>query len=614
MIGLVVAMGCGSGNKQQPADAHQQDDGSIVPDAPIDAAVAPVFRNAVTMPDDQLATQALQILGANVAGHNTSSCNSCHGMTKQHIAYWRALGDTAMSSCLTDLAPTTQAGALAIVNCLRLAPTDPSSQFAPQKLGIYASASRLPWFNYVFDLAYGAGDPTQKNNFIAQAGMPHNSLIQPLTQQQFDIVAEWFVRGLPLLDTDLPQDPAPTDCTAGISSDVSTHTALLKTTGWRSLNKMSNMSMFDCGAATDPKDCLQNHALASGTTYGATWDVAGKGHVRILDELTYRTSYWTRSSPDGRFVGHGVSSGGTTSANIIDLQRDRANVWVAATYDPGFFPDNSGFVFQNGGTPHVCPNTILTTGAPTQLTLTETGCTVQGSIGLYQHVGKALNNGDYFTINGQFVSDTGGHSLTNTQPEAFFDSNSEAEFNTFIFDGTSYVHGQDIIVQQAYEGDSVMSPSATLEISRLANSQSTQLGYVLRKVNATYNSGTATYSIATPEIARYCVSGGKPNFSYDERWIVYHHYIENTDADAKDLGFTARTDAGFLPYAQKGGANVYLMDLATGITQRITNMSPGQYAVMPHFRSDGWIYFNERDTNTGAKEHIAASDAALILE
>lgn len=42
-------------------------------------------------------------------------------------------------------------------------------------------------------------------------------------------------------------------------------------------------------------------------------------------------------------------------------------------------------------------------------------------------------------------------------------------------------------------------------------------------------------------------------------------------------------------------------------------MQPGQYALFPHFRSDGWIYFIVRTQNTST-EHIVASDAALTLE
>jgi hypothetical protein len=91
---------------------------------------------------------------------------------------------------------------------------------------------------------------------------------------------------------------------------------------------------------------------------------------------------------------------------------------------------------------------------------------------------------------------------------------------------------------------------------------------------------------------------------------VFHHYV--TSADAVELGFTGPSDPSFAPYLAQGAANVYLMDLQTGVPTRITNMAPGQYALFPHFRSDGWIYFLVRDKNSG-KEYVMASDAALNL-
>src|SRR5689334_21815270 len=96
---LVALAACGGGHPARPdaaADAKQY------LDAPIDAPVLPVFRNPVALPDHDLAVQALQILGADVTGAH-QECNGCHGMTRQHLRYWRALSDTAMASCLTDL-------------------------------------------------------------------------------------------------------------------------------------------------------------------------------------------------------------------------------------------------------------------------------------------------------------------------------------------------------------------------------------------------------------------------------------------------------------------------------------------------------------------------------
>jgi hypothetical protein len=118
--------------------------------------------------------------------------------------------------------------------------------------------------------------------------------------------------------------------------------------------------------------------------------------------------------------------------------------------------------------------------------------------------------------------------------------------------------------------------------------------------------------VEVPIIATYCVNGGKPDISYDERWMVLHTYVSNTDVDAQELGFIDQNDPGFAPYIAEGAANLFLVDLRTSLSRRITDVSPGEYALFPHFRSDGWIYFVVRNrTNT---EWVAASNAALILE
>jgi len=581
---LIVAVGCGSHHSQIQPDAAP-------PDVAIDAPLAPAFRNPVTLPDDQLAQQALTILGATGGG---TECNACHGLTRQHLRYWRALTDTSMSSCLTDLAVTSPQSAQQMIDCLRAMPSVSTSDFAVQHLGVAAAAARLPWFQYTFSRAYGDQGPQRLADFIVQVGMPKDT-VPPLTQPQFDIVAEYFARGLPLLDSVLPEDPAPSTCTPGISADVATHTAQLATTGWRAVNRDNMMAMFDCGAATDPKLCL---ADKPDTTWGL------HGTLRLLKDVTYQSSYWTRSSPDGRFVAHGVAN--ISGSYVIDLQRD-ATIPIATQYDPGFFPDNAGFVFQ-GGTRNVCAMSVLTSN-PTSIAMTEPGCSKIGQIGLYQHVGRALGGGDYFAIDSEFVSDDGGHSPTLSDPQAYFGPHGYADFTPMIFDGTQYIAHPQVTVAQPYEGDSVLSPSATLEITRVAGPNDEQLGYVLRKLVATPSG--SSYTITTPEIARYCISGAKPAFSYDERWIVFHHYV--TDADAQELGFTGPTDPGFADYRTKGAANIYLMDLATGTPTRITNVAPGQYALYPHFRSDGWIYADVRDDNVG-HEHIVASDAALLAE
>ncbi len=132
---------------------------------------------------------------------------------------------------------------------------------------------------------------------------------------------------------------------------------------------------------------------------------------------------------------------------------------------------------------------------------------------------------------------------------------------------------------------------------------------MLRKVVATPSGGS--YLIDVPEIARYCLRGGKPGLSFDDRWMTYHHYVEA--GDWAELGYASADDPGFVALRASGAANIYLVDLRIGTRMRVTTMNPGQYALYPHFRSDGWIYFIVRDNNRGV-ENIVASDAALALE
>jgi hypothetical protein len=530
----------------------------------VDAAVAPVFRNAVTLSDTELATQSLDIL---------KTCSNCHAITRQRIRYWRALSDNAMGSCLTDLSLPDQTTAQKTIDCARAMPTSGVSDFQTTKLGIYATATHLPWFQFAFWRAYG-DDTAQLAQFQQQLGMPKEGT--PLTQEQFDIVAEWFARGVPQLDETLPVDPAPSTCTAGISAAVATHVQTMATQGWRAINRDNMMAMFGCGSETDPNKCLTEFPRV------AEWEQPGQGAIRQLKDVTYVTSYWTRSSPDGRFVGHGVAD--IQGSYILDLQRN-ATVNIATQYDPAFFPDNSGFVFQ-GGTRNVCGISVLTSN-PTSIAMTEPACAKISSIGLYQHVGRGINGGDFFGVDSQFESDDGGKEPTTRDPDATFNSQGYIDFTPMIFDGTKYVSKGRVRVLQPFEGDSTLSPSAQLEMTRVAGPGERQIGYVLRQVVAT--PAGSTYTITTPEIARYCLSGGKPGFSYDERWVAFHHYESN------------------------GSANLYLIDLRTGTPVRITNMPAGKYALYPHFRSDGWIYAQVRDTTTG-HEITIASDAALLAE
>jgi hypothetical protein len=588
----MVAGGCGDGDSKDRADLP---DAGVPDAAPPDAAVVPAFRTPVDLPDDELADAVLKVLGAPVAG-TSESCDRCHGVTRQTMRYWRALGDTALATCLTDLEVADGEAARAMIDCLREDPDNAEARFKPEKLGVYATGAHLPWFSYLFQLAYGDEAEARQQQFVDELGMPRGDLPR-LEQDGFDLVAEYFARGLPLLDAKLTADPAPGDCKQGISEDVAAHVDQMRLEGWRAVNQDNAMLMFGCGGAATPRDCLADE------TRVADWEALPGAVVRSLQTIDYPTAYWSRSSPDGRFVAHGVRPVG---AAFVDLQQGTV-IDADASYDPGFFPDGSGFAFQRGNQALFCDEAVLS-ASPPSVTFDEPGCTTNQEVGLYQHLAAALAGGDYFAVHGEFESDDGGHGPTTGDPATSFAANSRLRLTPMIHvDNTGFEAGQTVELDTPYEGDAVLSPSARLVIARVAGADG-QLGYVMRRVDATPTDGG--YQIDVPEVARYCVGGGKPAFSFDERWLTYHHYVE--EADAVDLGFTGPDDPEFQPYLASGAANVYVLDILTGETRRVTTMAPGEYALYPHFRSDGWIYFLVRGLD--ADETIAATDAALVLE
>jgi len=566
----------------------------------IDAPAAPVFRNPLPgLSDTEVAVASLKLLGAQVADAQTN-CNQCHAVSRTKLHAWKTLSETALASCLTDLSATTQAAAQQMMTCL----TDTSGHFSPAKTGMYAIAAKLPWFDFMIHTANPTNGDTVYADFVGRVQMPRSGAHPALTQDEFDVVAEWLARGMPLADSLVPDENSGS-CVPSITAGMTSHTTALATTGWTAKNKENGLLMFGCAGAATPRDCLATYPLSSTTAYGTHWadDLAG-ANLRVLRVNHYQSSYWTRSSPDGRFVAHGGGSNGN-SATIIDLQRN-VEIGAPSYYDPGFFPDNSGFAFQ-GNDPELCSMSLLTTGTPTSITYANPKCTIGNTVGLYQHLGAAIG-GDYWTVNGEWQNDNGGYVVENdTLPD--FPSNAWITLTPMSNNGTTFVPKPAINVTVPFEGDTVISPSSTLLVSRVKGPGSTQAGYRVHALVATPSG--SSYTVDTPIVANYCAAGDKPAFSFDERYMTFHHYV--TPADAIDLGFTGPNDPNFAPYLSQHTSNIYVVDLTNGAKTRITHMAPGQFALFPHFRSDGWLYFLVRAPG-GGDEYVVASDATLMLE
>lgn len=398
-----------------------------------------------------------------------------------------------------------------------------------------------------------------------------------------------------------------TSWSCAISPAVAEHIGMLATRGWSAINRSRGMMMWGCAGATSPRECLASVPLADETNIGNNRSAIPGAQLRVLYSSPNRSNYWTRSSVDGRFVGRGT--------RIYDLVRGVEITAVGAEYDPAFFPDNSGFVYQPGS--RLCPMSVLTTGMPTSIVVRGSGSPCSGgTVGLYEHLGVSLDGSDYWaTSAGTAAWDNGGHmvTLTETRPNETWGPSAATTLTLMANTGSGFMNIGSRTVRTPYQGDAVISPSSTMMITRFVNEANVYQGYVLHRLEAA-RSGTAITARIT-EIARYCTVGGKPGFSLDERYVVYHHYIGGgpaADADARDLGFRDASDPGFEMYRTRGAANIYLLDLVTGRRTRLTNMAPGQYALYPHFRNDGWIYFLIRTLGT-TQEYVVATDAALVI-
>jgi hypothetical protein len=607
-----------------------------LPPAALDGAgvnewAPPALRAAVALPDEDLARQALTLMGSATMGAE-GSCHGCHSLGRPTLTRWQNQTDAFATACLGAPQLPDVAAVDTMVGCFQ-AHAAPSPSFSASTFGIYAAAAHLPWFSFVFEHGSEYVDDWQARHaqFVATAGMPRVGT--RLAQAEFDVVAEWFARGLPRLFELVPEENGEA-CTAGLDPRLGEHVENLRIAGWKARNEQVPLLMYGCSSGQPTAACLEQVPLAADTATGVGWDVPGGAQIRILyDNTGAASNYWSRSSADGRYVASGLRDSGDAdfAGQFVDLQQGQVIAGVFA-YDPTFFPDNSGFMVQRSGyteptgptngTPNagdtavICNQSVLA-DSPDGLTGDEAGCTAfGGQIGLYQQLAKSIDGDDYWVVFGSFDEDNGGFSPVLDNPSAAFESQSAITFVPFINQGTGFATGTPARVKTPLAGDPMLSPSGRLLVTRLKGREymtevdgssvvrAEQSGYALHLVSATENG-----DVSLSDVGRICLQGGKAAISYDERWLVLHHYV--TASDAVPLGFSGPDDPAFADYEAAGASNLYLVDLLDGSSRPITHMAPGQYALFPHFRSDGWIYFVVR--TLAGEEYFAASNAAVLL-
>jgi hypothetical protein len=575
-----------------------------------------------------LAKKALSIMGAKVEGARLS-CNQCHDINKATLKKWHADYKSAVKFLGDDRRTIDNR-----INYMRRDPGDPSSTFSPAKLGFLTAGShfgssatvdqrRTPatFKHSVILTTLFAGREDEYQKFRADTLMPIEPQYDRLSAGDYNAIATWLDKGMPKLDDLLREDARPTSCTDDFAQ-LRAHASQIKTRSWASINQENRVPMFACDAGAKPVDCFKQRfngsdvfADASTQDYGRTWAQDGST-IRVMRELDFKTYYWTRTSADGRFVANGVSGGGADGAVISDLAASLApegpktrDIYVSAKYDPDFWPDNKGFMFQ--GTPRggvFCAQSLLTNPATTRISFSEPQCSKLDTVGLYQTVGQRIGDNsvaDHFVVNGKFASDNPGQTASDQDLAATFGPDAKAIIRVMFAAGNDAEGGyqvkQSVELATPFEGDIMMSRSSQLLGARVAGERGA-LGYAVRQVTSQFqNDG---YRFALRPVGRVCMPGNKANFSFDERFLVTHHYVTRADF---------ASDEEFKPYQAKGAADIYIADFVTGRKVRVTRMRPGQFAIFPHFRSDGWLVFSVRDASNASakKELVAASDWAI---
>jgi hypothetical protein len=579
--------------------------------------------------DDDLARSALRNVGAKLQNEDRSdaSCKSCHDPNKLTLKKWSDAYNTTIAY-ISDESKSVDDR----INYMRRNPEDTTSGFSPGKLGILTAgtqfepgatvdATRHPTVFKTAQLLSKlfAGKDDLYKQFKTDTLMPIDVTYDRLSAAQFETVLSWFAKGMPKLDELLIEEPRPTTCTDDFAG-LKDHVRSLKSTNWSAVNRENRLPMFACGT-DNPLECF-NQKTADGkdifpesrtTDLGKTWSPS-EDNFRIARQLDYKTFYWMRSSADGRFVadGGGPRINGT-GAVIADLGAalDPAgpktrDIGVNASYDHDFFPANQGFMFQGGG--KFCSLSLLTNPATITVSLDEPQCSKLDSVGLYQTVGQVAGDNaisDIFVVNSTFASDNPG--LSSSDHDLELTAGPEATINIHVgvargndADG-GYQIKQNVSLPTPFKGDTMMARSGTLLGSRVAG-ETQALGYSIDKL--VFEPGGDGYRFSLTQAGRICMPGNKANFSFDERFLVTHHYLTRADFDS---------DAAWAPYKDKGASDIYLADFITGTKKRITRMNPGQFAIYPHFRSDGWMYFLVRDGNT-QKETIVATDSVIRAE
>ncbi|WP_394831585.1 hypothetical protein LVJ94_34235 [Pendulispora rubella] len=366
---------------------------------------------------------------------------------------------------------------------------------------------------------------------------------------------------------------------------------------WKKANINAGITMFSCQGTQDGSGCFSDPRYEA--ISDARNNLPAAQALKVVRQLPNKTSYWVRSSSDGRYVG--------ASRRIMDLfavEKGFINpdIPVGAPYDPYFFPGNDGFSYAGAGPTGgivACKQSILVGMSEDEfgeVTFAEAGCN-KVSTNVYQSIGQALEGGSEYVVANSPTDHTNDPGSGNIG--APFGASANSTFVPMVLGSTgSYDPKPGVTVAHPNEGDLMLSPTGGLYASRLTDGTK-QIGYRVGVIETVRPTPEApNYGFHTRAVATVDLLGGKAAISFDERFIAVHSYAAQGDTH---LSINANA------------SDIVIVDLKTGSHYQITKMPANVRALYPHFRNDGWLYFLVRDANTGAESILASDLAARIV-
>ena len=281
------------------------------------------------------------------------------------------------------------------------------SPFTPAKLGIYSAAAHLGWFQDTFKAAFPAGEiGNTADTWALEYGKFKNRVSMPkgnhprLDQAQFDIVAEWFARGLPRLTSYIAPDTGPTIVHAEHQAgDGDARRPQMATQGWGALNRQANLNMYGC-TGSDPRSCLTAHADRAVASRTAP---AGRRPERSACSAS------SRSTPSTGCARRPTVASSPTAAPVVSRSSPisrptRTSRSTRRTTRASSPTTAAGCSRARRSAPAFCKTSLLVVEPRRSINFSESACSSVSTVSLYQHLGAGLGGGDYFAVNSQFTS------------------------------------------------------------------------------------------------------------------------------------------------------------------------------------------------------------------